>query len=163
MINQGGGLEGIVSTDDILDLLAEEITELAKVAPREQAREARTRIKKGDTLMQRPLQIVFRDMDPSDAVETAIREKAEKLGLFYPHIIGCKATVEIAGKHKHQGKLFKVRLDISVPGGELVVNRDKHEEFYVALRDAFDAAKRQLEDYGQRQRGAVKSHQVEPD
>jgi len=111
--------------------------------------------------MQRPLQIVFRDIAPSEAVEAQIREKMEKLELFYPHIIGCKATVEIAGKHKHQGQLFNVRLDITVPGSELVINRDKHEEFYVALRDAFDAAKRQLEDHGRRQRGDVKSHEVE--
>lgn len=111
--------------------------------------------------MQRPLQIIFRDMVPSDAVEAQIRERVKKLEVFYPHIIGCKATVGIAGKHKHQGQLFNVRLDISVPGSELVVNRDKHEEFYVALRDTFDAAKRQLEEYGQRQRGDVKTHESE--
>lgn len=109
--------------------------------------------------MQRPLQIVFRDMPPSEAVETQIREKVAKLELFYPHIIGCKATVNITGKHKQQGQLFNVRLDISVPGSELVVTHDKHEEFYVALRDTFDAAKRQLEAYGERQRGEVKSHE----
>lgn len=113
--------------------------------------------------MQRPLQIVFREMAPADAVETQIREKVKKLELFYPHIIGCKATISIAGKHKNQGQLFNVRLDISVPGSELVVNHDKHEEFSVALRDAFDAAKRQLEDYGQRQRGDIKRHEVERD
>lgn len=111
--------------------------------------------------MQRPLQVVFRDMPSSEAVETHIREKAEKLQSFYPHIIGCKATVEIVGKHKHQGQLFNVRLDISVPGNELVVNRDRHEDIYVSLRDAFDAAKRQLEEYGRRQRGEIKSHEGE--
>jgi len=111
--------------------------------------------------MQRPLQIVFRNMPPSDAVETHIREKVEKLESFYSHIIGCKATVEIAGKHKHQGNLFNVRLDITVPGSELAVNRDMHEDLYVALRDAFDAAKRQLEDYGRRQRGDTKIHEGE--
>lgn len=111
--------------------------------------------------MQRPLQIVFRNMPPSDAVETHIKEKVEKLELFYSHIIGCNATVEIAGKHQHQGNLFNVRLDITVPGSELVVNRDMHEDMYVALRDAFDAAKRQLEDYGRRQRGDIKVHEGE--
>ncbi|MDP2783373.1 MAG: HPF/RaiA family ribosome-associated protein [Sulfurimicrobium sp.] len=111
--------------------------------------------------MQRPLQIVFRNMPPSDAVETHIKEKVEKLELFYSHIIGCNATVEIAGKHQHQGNLFNVRLDITVPGSELVVNRDMHEDMYVALRDAFDAAKRQLEDYGRRQRGETKFHEGE--
>lgn len=109
--------------------------------------------------MQRPLQIVIRDMPPSEAVETHIREKVEKLESFYPHIIGCRVTVEMAGKHKHQGRLFNVRLDITAPGSELVVNRDLHEDIYVALRDAFDAAKRQLEDYGRRQRGDTKIHE----
>ncbi len=109
--------------------------------------------------MQRPLQIVIRDMPPSEAVETHIREKVDKLESFYPHIVGCRVTVEMAGKHKHQGKEFNVRLDITVPGSELAINRDRHEDLYVALRDAFDAAKRQLEDYGRRQRGDTKIHE----
>ncbi|MDP2961580.1 MAG: HPF/RaiA family ribosome-associated protein [Sulfurimicrobium sp.] len=111
--------------------------------------------------MQRQLQILFRNMPQSDAVETHIREKVEKLESFYSNIIGTKASVEIAGKHKHQGNLFNVRLDITVPGSELVVNRDMHEDVYVALRDAFDAAKRQLEDYARRQRGDTKTHEGE--
>lgn len=110
--------------------------------------------------MQRPLQIVFRDMPPSEAVETHIREKMKKLESLYPHIIGCKATVEIAGKHKHQGQLYNARLDISIPGSELVINREKDEDIYVALRDAFDVAKRQLTEHGQRLRGEVKSHEA---
>lgn len=111
--------------------------------------------------MQRQLQILFRNMPQSDAVETHIREKVEKLESFYSNIIGTKASVEIAGKHKHQGNLFNVRLDITVPCSELVVNRDMHEDVYVALRDAFDAAKRQLEDYARRQRGDTKTHEGE--
>ena len=109
--------------------------------------------------MQRPLQVVIRDIPHSEAVDTHIREKVEKLESFYSHIIGCKVTIEYAGKHKHQGKLFNVRLDISVPGAELVVNRDLHEDLYVALRDTFDAGKRRLEDYGRRQRGDTKIHE----
>lgn len=109
--------------------------------------------------MQRPLQIVIRDIPPSDALDAHIRDKVEKLEQFYPRITGCQVTVEYAGKHKHQGKLFNVRIDLTVPGSELVVNRDMHEDVYVALRDAFDATKRQLEDYGTRQRGDTKSHE----
>ena len=56
------------------------------------------------------------------------------------------------------GRAFNVRLDITVPGKELVVNREADEDVYVALRDAFNAAKRQLEDYGRRQRGDIKAH-----
>lgn len=108
--------------------------------------------------MQRPIQITFKDIPHSDAVEQHIREKAAKLETFYPNIIGCHVTVELPHKHSHQGKLHNVRIDIKVPGGELVVNRDKHEDIYVALRDAFDAAKRQVDEYGRKQRGDVKHH-----
>ena len=108
--------------------------------------------------MQRPIQITFKDIAHSDAVETHIREKAAKLETFYPGIIGCHVPVVLPHKHQHQGKLHNVRIDIKVPGSEIVVNRDKHEDLYVALRDAFDAAKRQVEEYGRRQRGDVKRH-----
>jgi ribosomal subunit interface protein len=109
--------------------------------------------------MQRPVQITFRDIAPSEAIESHIRDKAAKLEEFYPAITGCHVTVEMPHKHKHQGKECSVRIDLHVPGGEIVVNRDRHEDMYVALRDAFDAAKRQLEEYGRKQRGNVKHHE----
>ncbi len=108
--------------------------------------------------MQTPLQITMRDIPRSEALEDHIREKAAKLEMLYPHIMGCKVMVEVPHKHKHQGRLFNVRVDITVPGGELVVNREPANDVYVALRDAFDAAKRQIEDYGRRQRGDTKTH-----
>lgn len=104
------------------------------------------------------LQITARDVPHSEALESHIRQKAEKLETFYPNIMGCRVVVEVPHKHKHQGRMFNVRLDITVPGKELVVNREADEDVYVALRDAFDAAKRQLEDYGRRQRGDIKAH-----
>ena len=66
--------------------------------------------------------------------------------------------VSLPHKHKHQGRIFDVRLGITVPGGELVVNREANEDVYVAVRDASNAAKRQLEDYARRQRGDTKVH-----
>ena len=108
-----------------------------------------------------PLQIVFRDVARSEAVETVIREKAEKLGQFFDRIMSCRVTVGIIQKHKHQGKLFNIRVDLTVPGSEIVVNRDKAEDVYVAIRDAFDAAKRKLEEYARRIRGEVKTHELE--
>ena len=112
--------------------------------------------------MQIPLQITIRDMPASTALEDHIREKAVKLELFYPPLMGCRVVIELPHKHKHQGKLFNVRIDLTVPGSEIVINRDQSEDIYVALRDAFDAAKRKLEDYGRRQRGDVKTHQSWP-
>ena len=111
--------------------------------------------------MKTPLQITFRDIEQSDALEAHIREKAEKLETFFDPIMSCRVVVEMPHQHKHQGKFFNVRVDIGVPGKEIVVNRDKHEDVYVALRDAFDAAKRQLDDYSRRLRGDTKSHPQE--
>ena len=108
--------------------------------------------------MKLQLQITTRDIPHSDALESHVRQKAEKLETFYPKIIGCRVVIEVPHKHKQQGRMFNVRLDITVPGKELVVNREPAEDVYVALRDAFDAAKRQLEDYGRRQRGEIKAH-----
>jgi ribosomal subunit interface protein len=109
--------------------------------------------------MQIPLQITIRGIEHSDALETHIRNKADKLDEFFDHIMSCRVVVEVPHKHHHQGKQFNVRLDIGVPGSEIVVNRDHAEDVYVALRDAFDAAKRQVEDYVRKIRGDIKTHQ----
>lgn len=109
--------------------------------------------------MQIPMQITIRDMEHSEALETHIREKAKKLDEFFNHIMSCRVVVEMPHKHHHQGKQYNVRIDIGVPGNEIVVNRDHSEDVYVALRDAFDAAKRQLEDYARKVRGDVKTHE----
>jgi ribosomal subunit interface protein len=117
--------------------------------------------------MQIPLDVKFRNMDPSPAVEARIREKAEKLERFHDRIIGCTVVVEAPHRHHHKGKLYSVHIDISVPGKDLVVDRAKpahhsHEDVYVAVRDAFNAAVRRLEDYTQRMRGDVKTHTAPP-
>ncbi len=109
--------------------------------------------------MQIPLQITIRGISPSEALEKRIRDKAAKLEEFFDHITSCRVIVEEPHKHHHQGKQYIVRIDISVPGHEIVVNHDHHEDVYVALRNAFDAAKRQLEDYARQLRGDVKTHQ----
>ncbi len=109
--------------------------------------------------MQIPLQITIRDVEHSEALETHIREKAKKLDEFFNHIMSCRVVVEVPHKHHHQGKQFNVRIDIGVAGGEIAVNRDHAEDVYVALRDAFDVAKRQLEDYARKLRGDVKKHE----
>jgi len=109
--------------------------------------------------MQIPLQITIRDMGHSEALETHIRDKVNKLEEFFNHIMSCRVVVDVPHKHHHQGKQFNVRIDIGVPGNEIVVNRDHAEDVYVALRDAFDAAKRQLEDYARKMRGDIKAHE----
>jgi ribosomal subunit interface protein len=103
-------------------------------------------------------QITLKNVPHSDAVETKIREKMAKLEQFSDRIMGCRVTIEESQRRHHQGKLFSVRIDMTVPGKELVVNRIEHEDCYVAIRDAFDAAKRQLDDHSHRKHGVVKSH-----
>jgi len=118
--------------------------------------------------MQIPLQITFRDMEPSEAVEARIREKAAKLEQYYDRIMSCRVMVESPHGHHHQGRLFQVRIDLTVPDGELVVNqahhhRDhSHEDVYVALRDAFNAMQHQLQSHVQKRRGRVKQHEAPP-
>lgn len=116
--------------------------------------------------MQLPVQITFRNVARSDAVEAKIRERAAKLDTYYDRITGCHVTVEAPHRHHHQGKLFQVGIDLILPGTEIVVNRapqedHAHEDVFVAVRDAFDAARRQLEDYARRQRDDTKVH-LEP-
>ncbi|MEN8106886.1 MAG: HPF/RaiA family ribosome-associated protein [Pseudomonadota bacterium] len=115
--------------------------------------------------MQIPLQITFRDMEPSAAVEADIREKAGKLEWFYDQIMSCRVVVSAPHGHHHKGNLYQVRIDMTVPDGELLVTHEhhhedhSHEDVYVAIRDAFDAMKRQLEDYARKRRGKVKKHE----
>jgi len=97
--------------------------------------------------MKTPLQITFRDIPASEALDTHIRDKAQKLEQVFADIISCRVVVEQPARHHQQGKPFNVRIDLGVPGKEIVVDRQENEDAYVALRDAFDAAKRQLEDY----------------
>jgi cold shock CspA family protein len=117
--------------------------------------------------MQLPLQISFRHMEHSDAIETVVREKATALDTFAEHIMSCRVVVELAGKHHQHGNLYEVRIDLTLPGGEIAVTREpsQHTEYrdiQVALRDAFDSARRQLEDYVRRQRRDVKAHEIAP-
>lgn len=107
--------------------------------------------------MEVPLQITVRDFPQSEALDARIREKAGKLCEFNPRITSCRVTVEELHKHHQQGRHFQVSLDVRVPGREIVVNRAHHEDVYVALRDAFDAAKRQLEEIARVKRGDVKA------
>lgn len=113
--------------------------------------------------MKLPLEITFRNFPHSDALESVIQEKARKLEHFSDQITSCRVVIEADHKHHHKGNLFHVRIDITVPGRELVVSREphrnhSHEDPYVTVRDAFDAARRQLEDFQNVSRHKVKQH-----
>lgn len=114
-----------------------------------------------------PLQVSFRNLEHSDAVEAKIHEKLAKLATFYTPIDSCRVAVEQLHKHHHQGNLFRIRIDLMVPGHELIADHapdenHAHTDVYVALRDAFNAMRRQLEDLKRHQQGHVKQHEEKP-
>jgi len=114
--------------------------------------------------MQIPLQVSFRDMDRSAAVEAAVREHTTKLEQYFEHVVACRVMVEARHRHRRNGNVYHVRIDLSVPGAELVVSRDpgerhSHEDVYVAVRDAFDAMERKLEEHARKIRGQIKRHE----
>src|SRR5437899_11702164 len=103
--------------------------------------------------MQIPLQVSFQELMPSDAVEAEIRRRAEKLEQICDRITRCHVTVSQLAKRHHQGKRYSVTLDLTVPGEELAVSRQQSEEdLNVAIRETFDSARRQLEEYVERRR-----------
>ncbi len=114
--------------------------------------------------MQTPLSITFQELDPSEAVEAAIRDKVAKLEQFHDRITSCRVVVARPHARGRKGHLFQVRVELALPGTKnVMVTRDHgldhgHEDVYVALRDAFDAARRQLQDHHRRRDGKVKHH-----
>lgn len=106
--------------------------------------------------MKLPLDLRFIGMAPSPALQEAVEARVAQLERSGDDVIGCHVTIEQEHKHQHQGRPFAVRIDITLPGQELAVNRVQDEDAYVAVRDAFDAARRQLEEVIRIRRGEVK-------
>ena len=136
--------------------------------------------------MKLPLQITFRNMESSRIVEKWIRAEAAKLETFYNQIMGCHVAVEIPHGHHRQGKPYHIRIDLILPGKELVIKREPnlsnwtrrvgeaevskrlevetpHKSLRLAIHDAFKVAGRRLQDFARRQRGDVKSHEPIPE
>jgi cold shock CspA family protein/ribosome-associated translation inhibitor RaiA len=115
--------------------------------------------------MQLPIQISFRNMQPMPAVEAEIHERANALDKYFGRIMACRVAVEASTRRPRKGRLYHLRVDLTVPGREIVVKRDPsehhaHEDILVAVRDAFEAARRQLEEHAHRSRGEIKVHEV---
>jgi cold shock CspA family protein len=128
-----------------------------------------------------PLQITFRNMKPSTEVENLIRAAAVKLETFYRQIMGCRVAVDVPHRHHRRGPRHHVRIDLTMPGGEIVINRepslgararhlreleitkkgelrDAQKDLRFAIESAFRIAGRRLQDYARRQGGQVKTH-----
>ncbi len=116
--------------------------------------------------MSTPIEIVFKNMDHSEFVEQRVHKEAEKLDRFFDRTGSIRVVIEAANKTHRKGDLFHVGIHMKVPpSGSLDVNRAKpqshaHEDVYVAVRDAFAAARRLLQDHSRKLAGHVKTHEV---
>jgi cold shock CspA family protein/ribosome-associated translation inhibitor RaiA len=118
--------------------------------------------------MQVPLQIVFEHVEHSDALEAAVQKEAQRLERFHDRITSERVVIG-RPQHRHRkGDTYCVRIHVAIPGGKHIdVSRDpaatgRHEDAHVTIRDAFDAAGRQLQDQLRRLEGAVKAHETPP-
>lgn len=133
--------------------------------------------------MNLPVQITFRNILSSEVVEEWIRAKAAKLETFYERPVACRVAVEVPHRHHRKGSPYHIRIELTVPGGEIVVNHEPsartnqrqaraavltkrmeadrmHKDLRVAINDAFEIAARRLRDYARCQRGDIKTHRV---
>ena len=112
-----------------------------------------------------PVKVTFRNVDQSDAVEQDIRKHAEKLAEFDNRILWCNVGVESDGKHRRKGRVYRISVNVGRPGKTIVTNRagphnPAHADIYVAIRDAFAATTRQVEDHVRISRDDVKTHET---
>lgn len=124
----------------------------------------------------RPVQISFRKMRAAPALEQEIRSRVAWLDSFHPAVVGCRVVLEVPHRHRRHGRRLHVRIELSLPGGDVVVDHQpalaavarsathksheldgRHKDASVAIHDAFDVARRRLEDAARRQRGDVKA------
>lgn len=118
--------------------------------------------------MKVPVQVNFRNMDRSQAVEDNILDKVQKLETFSPRLISCRVAVESLHRNHHKGLLYHVRIDVTLPGKELIVGHESHdkhahEDVYVAVRDAFDSMTRMVRKTADRRRRTGMKTHVTPD
>jgi ribosome-associated translation inhibitor RaiA len=120
-------------------------------------------------------------MQPSEAVASRVRAEAAKLNRYFDRIISCRVVVEAPHRHHQRGAPFHLRIDLGVPGEEIVINHvpsissalaqretgkwvkhleavAPHKDIYVTIHDGFKAARRRLEDYVRRLRNDIKIH-----
>jgi ribosome-associated translation inhibitor RaiA len=117
--------------------------------------------------MQVPVQIAFHNLERSEVIERLIEEKVAWLERVYDRVTACRVVVEAPHRHHREGNQYLVRIDLAVPGGAIVVNRQPPEHsasrnLPTTIRDAFDAARGQLEGYVHRLKRHSKSHEAVP-
>ena len=107
--------------------------------------------------------ITYRNVEPSSSLDAKVRERIAHLDRLFPNLTSCRVAIARDDSHQHQGRHYRVRVDLTAPGHELVADRapaqhQAHEDPFVALRDAFDAIERRVQDLARELRGDVKTH-----
>jgi ribosome-associated translation inhibitor RaiA len=108
--------------------------------------------------MQAPLEFTFRGMDPSPAIEAAAATWVARLDHVCDRIQRCHIWIDQPHRHRRRGASFQVKIDLAIPGAEIVVTQDGDEDVYIVLSDAFVAMRRQLQDNIQIRRDDTKHH-----
>lgn len=117
--------------------------------------------------MDQPLEIAWHNTEPSEGVEARIRDRVEKMHRYFSHITSVHVVVEVPHRSQAHKLGYRVRVEARVPGTELVASKSPddsgdHFDPYLAVRDAFDAMDRQLENFSQKVRGEVKTLEGPP-
>ncbi len=97
----------------------------------------------------------------TEGLAVHIQERADKLGHFFGKIRECRVTVDGPGQHPLKGRI-RVRIQLSVPGSEIAINRQTGADLPMAIRESFDAADQRLEDYARLGRQASKTAKRRP-
>lgn len=107
--------------------------------------------------MQTPLQLTFRSIAHSDALATHVGRRAEKLERLFDRIVSCRVVVELAGHHRSRGELYRVTINLGLPGHEILVSHAPSEgrpldDARETADRAFDEVEREVEDWVKRRR-----------
>ncbi len=109
-----------------------------------------------------PLQITSRNFELTGEIEQLIQKKSEKLDKFHRDMMSCRVLVEVPHRNRTNGQVYTARIDMALPGKDIVIRREAHEDLYRAINLAFDAALRRLQAHARRKRGEIKRHEEPP-
>ena len=115
--------------------------------------------------MDKPAQIAFKNMEPSDMLEGLIRERVERLERFHPHVVGCRVVVDVPHRSAESAKVpLGLAVEVELPGRPVLVARESEErreskgDRTAAISRVFEQVERQLEETARIQRRDVKQH-----
>jgi len=109
-----------------------------------------------------PLQITSRNFEITGEIEQLILKKSEKLDKFHRDMMSCRVLLEVPHRNRNSGVVYNARIDLAMPGKDIVIRREAHEDLYRAINLAFDAALRRLQAHARRKRGEIKRHEESP-